>query len=248
MPSPRLLKQNKIPVAGKGNGVTFNLVKMTIVIGLVWLPVTGAVHADNSRVLPAASAVAAERGERGGHADVDSADREKMALAFLKQNHAELAGLLRHLQAGNPAAYEKAINDLWRAKQRLDTVRRRDTERYELELRDWTIQSRIHLVLAKLKMVDNDDLRQELRMLLDDQANVKLLILTDERRRATERLKKIDEQLSKFEQSRDETVDKRYSLLLRSIKSPANKLPAKASSRRAKAIKPDAAESLQPES
>lgn len=165
-------------------------------------------------------------------------------MAFLKANHSELAALLGHLAASKPKDYEKAIHDLYRAQMRLEGIRQQDRSRYESALREWVIQSRIELLVAKLSMMDSEPLRAELKSLLNDQIEVRLTTLRAELQRAEDRTKKLNEQIAKLEQGRAASIERQFETLTRSAQNakPAAAKPA-TGKRPKKADKPAAATS-----
>jgi hypothetical protein len=147
-----------------------------------------------------------------------TAEQQKEVVRFVRQHHAELADLLEHLRSSSPVGYDKAIRDLWKARERLMQINERDRTRYELELDAWVIESKIQLLVARMAMKDDDVLREELRSLLGQRVDLKLRLLLGERERHLERLRKLDEQVDRYNTSRSEMIQKQFVLLTDSCK------------------------------
>jgi hypothetical protein len=147
-----------------------------------------------------------------------TAEQEAEAVLFVRQHHGELAELLDHLRSSSPSDYQKAIRDLWHARDRLSQIEQRDRARYGLELDAWVVQSRIQLVVARLAMKDSHALREELRVLLGQRVDVKLRLLLGERQRQLERLEKLDEQVDQYSTGRSEMIERQFQLLTKSSK------------------------------
>jgi hypothetical protein len=162
-------------------------------------------------------------------------EREAAVTTFVQRNHPELAELLRYLKNGQPAEYERAIREISRTIERLALISERDSLQYELEVAAWTAQSRVQLLAAKLKMESSDELQRELRTALAAQNDAKLALLKHERQKASERLSKIDSDISRIEGDREKLIDRQLQLLTQAAAEgrPA-KLGAKNAAKQAK--------------
>jgi hypothetical protein len=147
-----------------------------------------------------------------------TAEQKEEVMRFLRRHHAELADLLEHLQSSSPSGYNKAIRDLWKAREWLMQIKQRDRARYELELEAWVVESNIQLLVARLAMKDDNVLREELRSLLGRRVDIKLRLLLGERERHLERLRKLDEQVDRYNTGRSEMIEKQFKLLTDSCK------------------------------
>lgn len=142
-------------------------------------------------------------------------EREAAVRTFIERNHPELAGLLAHLKENQPKEYERAVRELHRVTERLAGVQERDPLQYELEVRLWTAQSQVQLLAARLKMGQTEELKDQLREAIGQQADAKVELLKHERSRMTERLSRIDRDIARYEGERDEIVEKQLELLTR---------------------------------
>jgi hypothetical protein len=147
-----------------------------------------------------------------------TAEQEEEVVRFLRLHHAELAELTAHLQSSSPSDYRKAIRDLWKTRERLMQIKQRDRRRYELELEAWVVQSKIQLLVARLAIKDDAAFRDELRSLLGQRVDLKLRLLVADRERQLERLRKIDEQVDRYNTGRSEMIEKQFQLLTASSK------------------------------
>ena len=154
-------------------------------------------------------------------------EREAAVKTFVERNHPELVELLELLKSSQPAEYERAIRELHRVTEKLALVQERDSLQYALELRAWQVHSRIQLLTAKLKMPDSaesDEVRRELKEAIGEQVDARADLLSHERDRVADRLRKIEKELSRLESDRQEVVDRQFQMLMKAS-SPKNKKP-----------------------
>jgi hypothetical protein len=142
-------------------------------------------------------------------------ESEAAVITFVQRNHAELADLLVYLRTSQPEEYERAIKEIFRTTQRLAAIQERDPLQYELEVVAWTAQSRVQLLAAKLKMGSSDDLVKQLRAALQSQNTAKVALLKHERQKMSDRLEKIESDITRLEANRDDIVDRQLKLLTR---------------------------------
>lgn len=148
------------------------------------------------------------------------AEVEAAALAFAEEHHSELRALVESLKSANPAAYKKAINDLARTQERLAKLRgNKAGNRHDHELALWKIDSRIRLTAARSAMKETEELRAELKELVEQRRALSLQQLQDDRERTAARLAKIDAELQSIESNPTQSVDAEVDRLLRSVKS-----------------------------
>jgi hypothetical protein len=110
-------------------------------------------------------------------------EREAAALSFVRTNHPELADLLDRLKVRQPQEYQKAVRDLSRVSERLALSRAEFPSRYELELKQWKLTSRIQVLTARLSMGRTPKQEEELKQLLAEQLEThrELVVLNLER-------------------------------------------------------------------
>jgi hypothetical protein len=141
--------------------------------------------------------------------------REAAALAFVHEHHAELEQLLNHLRENQPQQYDAAIRDLFRTSERLAGYQENDAQRYELELKAWTLNSRIQLLGANLLMSPQDqELRAKVKDAIREQLAVRGELLALERQRTATRLQSLDSQIEKLKTSADKMAERQLQSLL----------------------------------
>ena len=148
-------------------------------------------------------------------------EQEAAALAFAGEHHPELKTLVESLKSANPDGYKKAVHDLYRTQERLSKVQGNKfdtTNRYDHALALWELDSRIRLTAARNAMKDTDELRAELKTLVEKRQALVLQQLKIEREQTAARLMKIDADLLAAEANPAQTVDAEVERLLNSAK------------------------------
>ena len=159
--------------------------------------------------------------------DVSPAEREIAALEFAREHHRELAELVAKLKDGKPRDYDRAIQELYRASERLARVKDRTPRVYEFELKGWKLDSRIRLLQARMTMAEDQELEDQLRKALTERAEHRIARLKADREQLTDNLRKVEERLAEAEKARDVEAELK-ALKARMAKSrPANRSTAK---------------------
>ncbi len=148
---------------------------------------------------------------------------EALAWEFARTHHAELAKLLEQLRKNAPKEYRAAVADLDRARQKLDKTKARSAERYESELAEWKLDSRIRLMVARLAMGGNPELESELRSAIGERLELRERLLSDEIATLERRLEKLREQKTSAQESRDEAITRELDRLRKSASTAAAK-------------------------
>jgi hypothetical protein len=151
----------------------------------------------------------------GSREDVSDEAREESALAFVRENHPELADLLEQLKAMKPDRYRRAIAELSQVYRSLSNLRRTDDRRYRVALEVWKAKSRAELLAAQLVGAPGAELEAQLRAAVEKQLAAELRQQRLERQNIAARLKKLDETIERMETKRDELVESRYQGLLK---------------------------------
>ncbi|MEZ6066940.1 MAG: hypothetical protein R3B90_14840 [Planctomycetaceae bacterium] len=145
-------------------------------------------------------------------------EREAAALKFAELHHEELVDLLGRLRMMNPVEYQNAIRDLYQSSERLARMKERSVDRYELELSIWKIDSRSHLLVARLAAEENATLRDELRSLLSRKRELRAGIIELERARIVTRLDRLDRDLAELRTNDEAAVDLDMQRLLKAAR------------------------------
>lgn len=153
----------------------------------------------------------------GGDSKVNA---EAAALAFAGEHHPELKTLVESLKSANPGEYKKAIHDLARMQERLAKLQgTKASNRYDHELSLWKLDSRIRLTAARSAMKETEELRAELKTLVEQRQALAIQQLKDDRERTAARLAKIDTEIQSVDANQAQSVDAEVDRLLRSVKS-----------------------------
>jgi hypothetical protein len=162
-----------------------------------------------------------------GKTDAVAVDQEATALAFAGEHHPELKTLVESLKTANPAGYKKAIHDLHKTSDRLGKLNSDKSKgRYEHELALWKLDSRIRLTAARSAMKDTEELRAELKSLIEQRHALNLQWLKSDKERTAARLAKLEAELKAAEEKLPQAVDAEVDRLLKSVKTNKPKVTA----------------------
>ena len=154
-------------------------------------------------------------------------EREAAALTFVRMHHAELAELLDRLKTRRPQEYQKAIRELFRASERLALSQEQQPLRYELELQEWKLSSRIQLLVARMSMNRTPELEQELRQLLSEQVSIHRDLIRFSYERTAARAAALQKELADLERRQADLVEERFQAALKSNGQNPKKQPTK---------------------
>jgi hypothetical protein len=145
-------------------------------------------------------------------------EREAAALAFARTNHPELAELLVSLKTMDETQYKTAVSSLANQAESLAALAKRDPEVHAVALREWKTQSRISVLAAKVTHLDpaaRPVVEGELKKLIEEQADLRIGRKELEVKRATEQLRKSEEQLQKLRSDRESWIAQQLKRWLR---------------------------------
>lgn len=146
-----------------------------------------------------------------------TAERDHAARKFAEEHHPELAKLLKQLQESAPKEYAEAIAELDRSRDRLDKLRERQPERYDAELGEWKLTSRIRLTLARMAMNDDPQLAAELQAMVRERQELRLQLLKTEQVRIEKRLEKIRATLADYERDPEAAIERELATLKKGV-------------------------------
>lgn len=146
------------------------------------------------------------------------AEREKIALAFVKEHHRELATLLEQLKAMRPEEYSRAIAELFQVSQSLETLKKNNPPQYEVGLEYWKAKSKAELLAAKLISSPSPELESQLRLALENQLDLEIRKqeLLEEQLKA--RLSQIEKTVKRLKENRDRQIDNRLLELQKKVR------------------------------
>lgn len=186
------------------------------VLALIWIG-TGLLSVSTAQQKGSPSTPAADASASDPMQEV-TPEREAAAETFARLHHPELAELLVRLKQAAPAEYHNAVRDLFRESERLARLKSREPARYELELANWKIGSRIHLATARLTMTDSESLRTLLEELVAARLDVRQQLLQFDRDRLSTRLEKLDSDLQNLADNRSELIAQDVDRLLKAAR------------------------------
>lgn len=146
-----------------------------------------------------------------------SQGQQKVALKFARQHHPELASLVLQLKEMDQEKYLSAVNEIHRTHERLEKIRSRSDERYEIDLELWKIDSRVRLLAARAAAGMEGETRQEIKTLLLKKNQIRLQLAQDEKKRLTSRLKKLEDQIKQYSEQSETIADQDLDRLMKSI-------------------------------
>jgi hypothetical protein len=144
-------------------------------------------------------------------------EAEAAALAFVRENHPELAALLAQLKPMKPEEYRRAVRELAQVSRSLAETKTSNPKRYELALDSWKAKSRVELLAARLASASgpSPELESQLRQAVEAQIDAEVRTLRFDKAAIEERLRRLNETLDRLETRRDSVVETRVQNLLK---------------------------------
>jgi hypothetical protein len=155
-------------------------------------------------------------------------EREAEALAFAREHHPELAALIEKLRKDNRRQFDRALRELAQDRDRLVQLKKRVPGQYDLALAAWKLDSRAHLLAARMTMSQDPALEAELKQVLRDRVDVRLKQLESERGRLQDRLTVVNKTIDKIQADKNAVADGELQRIKGSIaknRRPARKKP-----------------------
>lgn len=149
--------------------------------------------------------------------------REAAALTFARLHHPELAELLGRLKRHNQAAYRRAIRQLYQDSERLARIKDREkdksSQRYQLALDMWKLDSRIRLLAARVATAKrpNSKLEAQLKEALLERIDLRIRQIELDRERLLQRIQRLDESISTLRNDRDKAANQYLLRVKRSL-------------------------------
>jgi len=157
-----------------------------------------------------------------------TAEREAAALAFAREHHPELAALIEKLRKDNRRQFDRAIRELAQDRERLVRLKKVSPPQYDIALAAWKLDSRAHLLAARMTMSQDPVLEADLKKILRDRVDVRLKQLQFERGRLQERLNTVNRAIQGIEENQEAVADRDLQRIKRSVarsRRPASKKP-----------------------
>lgn len=204
-------------------------IRSLLTLSLAWLIAGGVVSAQSKEAtrkgtVPVTS-VAPERPRQVAQTTDAAAkmskqqreEREKVAIAFAKEHHPALERLLNSLRDMDKKEYTKAVRELARVSDRLNSLKQRNPRVYQLQLDIWKANSSATLLSARVELNPyNEKLYEELRAALEKKRTLQRRLLQEELERATQRVERLEQNLKRFDEESEAAIERqlrRLSLL-----------------------------------
>lgn len=139
-----------------------------------------------------------------------SKERKEQLLEFVDANHPELKSLLTKLEENKrQRPYRQAMAGLDKTVKKLEGIKERSPKRYDLALKQWTLESRIKVAGAEVKHNDNEKSRSKLKELVTQLVDFHINRMKNDQKQLLQRLEQIDKRIDEAEASREQTIEKR---------------------------------------
>lgn len=173
--------------------------------------------ADESKSPHARDLIKSNRAEKT-KTSLSQAEREKIALRFVKEHHHELASLLEQLKAMRAEEYNRAIGELFQVSQSLEALKKNNPRQYEVGLEFWKAKSKAELLAARLISSPSPELESQLRSALENQLDLEIRKqeLLEEQLKA--RLSQIEKSVKRLKENRDRQIDNRLLELQKKVR------------------------------
>lgn len=129
----------------------------------------------------------------------DASTEESPLLEFVEEHQPSLVKLLKYMKKKQPHQYEQALKELSRVKQRLNSLEKRDSESYAIELELWQVRSKLRMLVAEILASDKDShekLRTQLHALVEKEIDLDTARLRLEQKRVEQKLASVQTQLN----------------------------------------------------
>lgn len=172
---------------------------------------SGSDEAVNETVQPGVPKISAKQ-------DLSDQDRSA-ALSFVAEHHPELSHLLMQLQKSRPLEFERAVRELVQQTQAIQRLQDKNPARYQTQLAAWKLDSQIRVLMARWARTEDAALESQIRTLIAQRQQMKVIQLQADRQKLEEQLKRIDDQLSGYAGPEEQRVDTEWDQLSRRAKS-----------------------------
>lgn len=145
---------------------------------------------------------------RERNSEAISEETESSILEFAKREEPGLFELLRFLKQKRTASYQQALRETGRTQQKLEVLKEKDPELYEIESQLWRTRSKLSLLAAQLSVKEDSQLEKQLESLVRDLESQDIARITLLRDRAAKQLERLDSQLKERTKDTEGSYDK----------------------------------------
>lgn len=142
-----------------------------------------------------------------------TAEERATAMKFASQNHPELARLLEQLEKSRPGEFSRAARELTQQIQTLERIREKNPAKYQTQLENWKRDSQIRVLMARWSRNKDPELEKQVRKLLIQRRESRLVQLRAEQQRMAEQLRKVEEELTAISLPMESQIDREWDQL-----------------------------------
>lgn len=156
-----------------------------------------------------------ESGTDKQRADVAPVVKPDLVIQFARQHHPELADLIQQLRLAGSSEFDRAIKQLATEMHRLERIKERTPQRFEMELEGWKLESKTRLLVARWAMSKDPEQEKQIRDLLRQRRQIRVNQLQQEKQRLEERMSVLKDQLASATEKLDQQVEEEWQRLAR---------------------------------
>ena len=192
------------------------LAALLIASCLVGQPVQGQEKTEAAAQAGDATDAAQKAKEKRQKAAAEKAKkRNEYLMSFVRKSHPELEQLLLQLKDSKPRQYRAAMQGLNKDVMKIDAVKEKDPQRYNLLVTQWSIDSRLKVATAQLRVSDTQENRNAVRALVVQQVNFQIERFKIDRENTIKRLATLKKRIAELEAKRAQNIEIRTRSLIR---------------------------------
>jgi hypothetical protein len=147
-------------------------------------------------------------------------EREAAALYFTRKHLPELLPLLTELKKSNVARYQREVSEIFQVTESLADLQD-NPRRHELELKIWKAENRSHVLVGRLRVAAEEDikkLKDQLREVARRMADLGIQVLELQAEQVETELAEIKDELTRARDQVEQNARARYERLLEKAK------------------------------
>ncbi len=137
------------------------------------------------------------------------ADREKLALGFVKEHHPELISLLEQLKAMRSEEYQRAIGELFQVSQSLEAAQEEQSQAVRSRPRVLEGQVQGRTARGQADQCTLPELESQLRLALENQLDLEIRKQELLQEQLKARLNQVEKSVKRLKDNRDRQIDNR---------------------------------------
>lgn len=150
--------------------------------------------------------------------DFPRPEMEQIALKFVETHHPSQAEELKRIKMMQPERYNKMISDIFQRAERLKIFQKEDPERYELEIRQETLDEKTFTLAHSYRNAkgekEKQNLKQQLESAVSEHFDLREQIKESELKRMEGDLQRLKERLRQRKANKSEIIKQRVNQLM----------------------------------